>query len=222
MRLVASARTAVDDGHAALDLHALCGHVAPGADVLVRGYRFMPMPGADVPPFLVRRLQAGARPAAVTLLGGIDPATGDALVEDVADAVELAGRLAVGRAGLWMLRLSLGARTLSLHDVADEPAARDPLAASAFAAEPSRCSRRSRATCPALPRRRGRLSEPRLAPQPSSTWIGPPPCGRRITPSSCPVRCARRRSPTRAPACRRSRSRTRTRRTPEAGMKTNG
>lgn len=147
MRVVVSQETVVDH-EAGLDLDALCGHVAVGADVLARGYRFMPMPGADVPPFLVRRLQVGARPAAVTLLGGVDPASGDAIAEDVADAFELARLLAVGRGGLWMLRLSLGARTLALTDIRDELAQRDPLAASAFAAELALLVPLARDACP--------------------------------------------------------------------------
>lgn len=134
MRVVACARPADEPRDATVDLHALCGHVAPGAEVLERGYRFMPMPGADVPPFLIRRFQAGARPAAVTLLAGVDPETGDDVAGDLPDALALARLLAVGRGGVWLLRLSLGARTIGLDEL-EALARRDPLAAAAFAAE---------------------------------------------------------------------------------------
>lgn len=131
-----------------VDLRSLCGHVAVDAEVLARGYRFVPMPGSELPPFLVRRVQAGSRPVAITLLAGIDPETGEAVAEDADDVLELARRLAVGRGGLWTMRLSVGARTLTVDELIDEVIVQDPLSAAALVSELSALRPLSRSSCP--------------------------------------------------------------------------
>jgi hypothetical protein len=116
----------------ALSLARSCEHVPLDGRVNALGYRFFPMPGSELPSFFVKRFTAGDRGGAITLLAGIDPATGEAVLEDCKSAAEAARRLARGEAGLWLLQLSYGARRIALDDLDGTFGARHPETAAAF------------------------------------------------------------------------------------------
>ena len=97
-------------------LRGLCGHVPLDERVPARGYRFFPMPGADLPSFLVRRLAVAGRPAAaVTLLGPLDPRTGEALLESCATPSAAIAAIGSLRGAVCLARLTVGPRNLSMH-----------------------------------------------------------------------------------------------------------
>jgi hypothetical protein len=96
-------------------LRDCCGHVAADARVRERGFRFVRAPGGDVPSFFCKRVSAGSGPAAITLLAGVDPLTGDDL--DCPHDAPPVQWLAAGRGGVWTVRLTVGARTISIDEL---------------------------------------------------------------------------------------------------------
>jgi hypothetical protein len=102
----------------AAELRRACGHVPGDAGWLGRGYRFVSMPGAELPSFLVRRRELpDGSVVAVTLLAGMDPATGAPVLEDVhnsADAARVLGKVR----SVWLAHLTIGNRTVSPTDLA--------------------------------------------------------------------------------------------------------
>jgi hypothetical protein len=125
-----------------------CEHVPIDGRVNALGYRFFPMPGSELPSFFVKRFCAGDRGGAITLLAGMDPATGEAVLEDCRSAAEAARRLARGEAGLWLVQLSYGARRISMDDLRGAFGARHPQAAAAFTSQLSALVPLERDRCP--------------------------------------------------------------------------
>ena len=71
----------------------------------------------------------------MTLLGGVDPKTGEGILDGCESAEDAARALGSGRGGHWLLRLTYGARTITFDELAGPIAARDPSALRAFAGE---------------------------------------------------------------------------------------
>ncbi len=116
-------------------LRRRCPHVAVDGRLTALGYRFYAMPGSDVPSFFCKRFRAGTGGAALTLLAGIDPQTGEAVLDDCRSASEAATEIASGRAGTWLLRVTYGARMVALDELCGTFAHREPAAFAAIAAE---------------------------------------------------------------------------------------
>ena len=93
------------------------------------------MPLSELPSFFVKRFQAGDRTSAITLLAGIDPATGDPVLEDCRSPHDAARRIHAGRGGWWVVRITYGARMVSMEELTADLSSREPLAFAAFAAE---------------------------------------------------------------------------------------
>jgi hypothetical protein len=90
-------------------LRRCCGHVEGTPELADRSFRFYPMPGGDLPHFFCKRLDAGSgRMASLTVLAGIDTATGEAVLEDCRTTAEAREALAAGPAGTWLVRVMLG------------------------------------------------------------------------------------------------------------------
>ena len=103
----------------AAELRRACGHVHGDAEWLSRGYRFIALPGAELPSFLCRRVElADGGVVAVTLLAGLDPTTGAAVLESARDARMAADALRTGPAGVWLVHLTIGNRTVQLGELA--------------------------------------------------------------------------------------------------------
>jgi hypothetical protein len=101
----------------AVSLRGLCGHVRLDPDVVDRGYRFFPMAGDEVPSFLVKRLAAGGRPvAAITLIGAVDPQTGEALLDEVGTPGGVGAAIGSAAGGICSARLSVGPRSVTIED----------------------------------------------------------------------------------------------------------
>ena len=137
------------DGSAhAANLSERCHHVSIDGRLTSLGYRFYPMPSSEVPSFFCKRFTAGDRGAAITLLAGFDPATGEAVLEDCRSSREAARRIAGGRAGWWLVRITYGARMLTMDELVSEFSAREPTAFAAFAAELDALGLPHRSACP--------------------------------------------------------------------------
>jgi hypothetical protein len=115
-------------------LRRACGHTAAGAALLDAGFRFYPMPGGDLPPFLNRRLTLpDGRVGALTLVAGIDAATGEAVLEGCRTQEEARRTLAQGPTGTWLIRLTLGNRSVSLSELTTGLPHADPVGFGVFA-----------------------------------------------------------------------------------------
>jgi len=149
LRLLDIAETPRSDiAHSTARLERRCNHVAVDGRLTSLGYRFYPMPGSEVPSFFCKRFTAGNRTAAITLLAGYDPQTGEAVLEDCRSAREAARHIAAGRAGWWVVRLTYGARMLNLDELTGSYARRDPAGFAAFVAELDALGLARRASCP--------------------------------------------------------------------------
>jgi hypothetical protein len=96
-----------------------CGHVHGDPAWLARGYRFVALPGAELPTFLCRRVElADGGVVAVTLLAGLDPTTGSPVLEDARNSKMAARALTNGPAGVWLVHLTVGNRTVPLGELA--------------------------------------------------------------------------------------------------------
>jgi hypothetical protein len=103
----------------AAELRRACGHVTGDASWLARGYRFVALPGAELPSFLVRRRElADGGVVAVTLLAGLDPKTGAPVLERATSSETAARALAKGPSGVWLVHLTIGNRTVQLGELA--------------------------------------------------------------------------------------------------------
>ena len=125
----------VDGDDLAAWVASRCPHVPADDRLVAIGYRFYHLGESELPPFFSRRFRAGLRTAAMTLLGGIDPKTGEGILDGCESAEDAARALGSGRGGHWLLRLTYGARTITLQELAGPIAARDPAALRAFAGE---------------------------------------------------------------------------------------
>jgi hypothetical protein len=134
--------------NAAARLARRCNHVAVDGRLTHLGYRFYPMPGSEVPSFFCKRFTAGGRPAAITLLAGYDPQTGEAVLDDCRSTREAARQIGAGRAGWWVVRLTFGARMLHLAELTGSYARRDPAGFEAFVAELDALGLARPASCP--------------------------------------------------------------------------
>ncbi len=106
-------------GARAAELRRACGHVHGDAGWLSHGYRFVALPGAELPSFLCRRVElADGGVVAVTLLAGIDPKTGAPVLEAARNSEMAALALADGPAGVWLVHLTIGNRTVQLSELA--------------------------------------------------------------------------------------------------------
>jgi hypothetical protein len=110
-----------------------CLHVAGDGRLVALGYRFYPMPDSEVPSFFAKRFSAGRRNGAVTLMAGIDAQTGEP-----SDAVT----------AWWLVRLTYGARMITLEELTGTIAARDPDAFRAYADELDALGLARRSACP--------------------------------------------------------------------------
>jgi hypothetical protein len=135
LRLLDIEATTPDDDSLAEWVGGRCPHLPVDDRLLSLGYRFYNLGDSELPPFFSRRFRAGLRTAAATLLGGVDPATGDGVLDGCYDADDAARAVSHGRGGHWIVRLTYGARTVSLEEVAGPIGARDPKALQAFAGE---------------------------------------------------------------------------------------
>jgi hypothetical protein len=106
-------------GARAAELRRACGHVRGDAAWLSHGYRFVALPGAELPSFLCRRVElADGGVVAVTLLAGLDPSTGAPVLEAARTSEMAARALAEGPAGVWLAHLTIGNRTVQLGELA--------------------------------------------------------------------------------------------------------
>jgi hypothetical protein len=134
----------------AAELRRACGHVFGDAAWLSRGYRFIALPGAELPSFLVRRRETGdGGVVAVTLLAGIDPDSGAPVLEGVHDSSAAARVLGTrGKAGIWLVHLTIGNRTVPLADLAAALLGTPDPEEIALADEASSLTLLPRAACP--------------------------------------------------------------------------
>jgi hypothetical protein len=103
----------------AAEFRRACGHVHGDAAWLSKGYRFVALPSGELPSFFCRRIElADGGIVAVTLLAGLNPSTGAPVLEAARNA-KMAGRaLADGPAGVWLVHLTVGNRTVQLGELA--------------------------------------------------------------------------------------------------------
>ena len=125
-----------------------CQHVSIDGRLTSLGYRFYPMPSSEVPSFFCKRFVAGDRTGAVTLLAGFDPSTGEPVLEDCRSAREASRRIAGARAGWWLVRITFGARMLTIDELTSEFPAGEPAAFASFAAELDALGLTTRSACP--------------------------------------------------------------------------
>ena len=99
----------------AAEFRRACGHVRGDASWLARGYRFVALPGAELPSFLVRRRELGdGGVVAVTLLAGLDPLTGMPVLEGATNSATAASALASGPRSVWLVHLTIGKKSFSI------------------------------------------------------------------------------------------------------------
>ena len=58
-----------------------CPHLPVDDRLVALGYRFYHLGDSELPPFFSRRFTAGRRNGAITLLGGVDPKTGEGVLD---------------------------------------------------------------------------------------------------------------------------------------------
>jgi hypothetical protein len=115
-------------------LRRACGHVEGSPRLIDElGFRFYPIPHGDLPHFLCCRFTAGRGNAAITLVAGIDPRSGEPVLEDCRTSAEAARELAQGPASLWLLRVTVGASATGLAELAGRLRHADPAAFDAIA-----------------------------------------------------------------------------------------
>jgi hypothetical protein len=103
----------------AADLRRACGHVHGDAGWLTHGYRFVALPSAELPSFFCRRVElADGGVVAVTLLAGLDPTTGAPVLEAAHNPKTASRALKDGPAGVWLVHLTIGNRTVQLGELA--------------------------------------------------------------------------------------------------------
>jgi hypothetical protein len=136
-------------GARAAEFRRACGHVHGDVAWLSRGYRFVALPGAELPSFLIRRVElADGGIVAVTLLAGLDPDTGAPVLEAAHDSKMAADALRKGPAGIWLVHLTVGNRTVQLGELASSLLGTPGPEELALAHEASALSLLARQSCP--------------------------------------------------------------------------
>jgi hypothetical protein len=125
-----------------------CAHVTVDGRLAALGYRFYRLEDSELPPFFCKRFAADGRTAAITLLAGIHPRTGNDLLDDCRNEEEALHRVESAHGGTWLLRLTFGAGMVSLDALTGEMVRLRPRAFAAFAAELEALSPSLRSTCP--------------------------------------------------------------------------
>jgi hypothetical protein len=129
-------------------LRRCCGHVEGTPELAERGFRFYPMPGGDLPHFFCKRLELGGRLASLTVLAGIDTATGEPVLEDCRTTAEAREALAAGPAGTWLVRVMVGNATVAWPDLTSRLVRGDAEAFAALSDELLALPLHARRTCP--------------------------------------------------------------------------
>ncbi len=130
-------------------LRRCCGHLEGTPELVDRGFRFYPMPGGDLPHFFCRRLELGSgRLASLTVLAGIDTATGDPVLEDCRTTADAREALAAGPAGTWLVRLMVGNATVAFTELTSRLVRGDAEAFAALSDELLELPLHLRRTCP--------------------------------------------------------------------------
>jgi hypothetical protein len=137
-----------DTSDRAAGLARHCLHVEADSRLVTLGYHFFRLVDSEIPVFFCKRFAADDRYAAITLIGGVDPRTGDGLLDDCVTAQEAVARLTDGQAGCWRVRLTYGARTLTIGDLTEEIARERPRVFAAIADQLEALGPSLRATCP--------------------------------------------------------------------------
>jgi hypothetical protein len=110
-------------------LRRACGHARAGAAVLDAGYRFFPMRGGDVPHFLNRRFTCSdGRAGSITLIAGIDPATGEAPLDGCRTMSDARAALERVGAATFLVRVTLGNDSIDWPELATSLSRNDPAA----------------------------------------------------------------------------------------------
>jgi hypothetical protein len=124
-----------DPADRAAALRRTCGHVRAGAELLELGYRFYPMGGGEVPHFLNKRFTApDGRSGSVSLLAGLDAATGEAVLDGCRSTADARAALTAG-AGTFLVRVTLGNDSLAWPHLSTGLARSDAPAFDAVSAE---------------------------------------------------------------------------------------
>ena len=141
-------------GDQAAALRRACGHARGEVSLVDAGFRFYAMPaGSELPSFLNRRLTlADGRTAAITLLAGVDPASGEEVLTDCASTADARAELDAGRGGLWLVRLTLGNATVGWGELTSRLARQDPSAFTALASALLALPLETRRQCPSCSR----------------------------------------------------------------------
>lgn len=101
-------------------LASSCGHVAVDMRVSSQGYRFYPEMSDEIPAFFNRRCTTGTTNIAITLQYGVDLAGNDPFAACTSN--KEAQAVISGpdyEPSMWLVRLTVGTRTLDVHEVAD-------------------------------------------------------------------------------------------------------
>ena len=131
-------------------LSAACGHVLGDRTLLKRGYRAFASIGGEVPPFLIRRLVlADGRQMSVTVLAGVNPATGDCALEGSTTSDAISAALRQRPACIFRVLLTVGNATISWQELVTSLERADRPAYEAFEAELSALPLLAKRACPA-------------------------------------------------------------------------
>jgi hypothetical protein len=128
-------------------LAASCPHVMVDERLASLGYVFYHFAASELPVFFTKRVVADDTVAAITLIGGVDPATRQPVLEDCQSSARAWRRISTGPVSAWRLRVTFGARMLSLSDLTSALALRRPRAFDAIAAELAALGLTGRADC---------------------------------------------------------------------------
>ncbi len=129
-------------------LARLCGHVRLDARVPALGYRYFAVAGGDRPGFFCKRIRTDAGIAAVTLVAGADPATGETAIGACTTAGEALTAIATGTREVWAFRLTRGATTIPIPELAGRWAHQDPVGSVKVARELALLEPLAPSTCP--------------------------------------------------------------------------
>ena len=112
-------------GALAAHLALACGHVLLDDSVVRRGFTYHPEISEEIPAFFLKRIPLGSEDVQVILQAGLDVDTGDEpfdgcrSTDDVLTVLEQHERRGRHHSSLWTARIGLGARMLTLAEVAD-------------------------------------------------------------------------------------------------------